>query len=110
MISLWKSEPVLPQIMAMRRQLCSPSARKLGWSAKSGESDADIRLRALLLHTLVESYDSEVINEAQKLFPQYMADPKSVPSELRSVIFSAMMKRLDGFDTLKDAFGKVIFN
>ncbi|HSA93135.1 MAG TPA: M1 family metallopeptidase [Terriglobales bacterium] len=84
-----------PKYQAWVQRLLRPTAQKLGWQPRAGESDELRSLRAYVLMTLGRTgRDAEVRAEARKLAEQYLADPKSVDATLAETVLS--LAALDG--------------
>lgn len=70
------------------RQLLTPIAREVGWTAKSGEAESLSTLRAYLLFSLAHiGQDPETLALARKLVDQALADPNSVNHEVSFAAF-----------------------
>lgn len=80
-------------IKTMVRQLVSRQYQRLGWSETAGEDTQDTKLRATITSLGVYAEDPEITAEAVRLFEKYKADPNVVPSELRSIVFSAAIRQ-----------------
>jgi len=78
-----------------RLKLWSNIATKLGWDQRSEDSDLTLLLRTLALNSLASAGDETVINEARKRFSAYKADPISLPSNLRDLVFRTVVAHGD---------------
>lgn len=68
----------------------------------SSAEHLDTLLRSLVLNRLVKFGDKEFANEARKKFEEHCAGVKSIPADLRSVVYKAVIS-VDGkaaFDSL----------
>jgi aminopeptidase N/puromycin-sensitive aminopeptidase len=92
-----------PKYQAWVQRLLRPTAQKLGWQPRAGESDELRSLRAYVLMTLGRTgRDAEVRAEARKLAEQYLADPKSVDATLAETVLS--LAALDGDAALYEKY------
>jgi len=105
---IWHDEPVIDKIRAFRRALYSTAAAKVGWVSKPDEGDLTTRLRALLLRSMVDSWDTKTLEEANAKFDEWQLDSKVVTSDLLGTLFSAVMiTRPDAFSILRSVYLKL---
>jgi aminopeptidase N len=84
-------------IKALLRALITPQFDRLGWEEKPGEPSDDTKLRGTI--TALGSYagHEQVTQGALRLFDAYKADPRTVPAELRAIVFGASVRnKVDG--------------
>ncbi|XP_055688287.1 puromycin-sensitive aminopeptidase [Lutzomyia longipalpis] len=77
---------------AYGRRLYEPIARKLGWDAKAGESHLDTLLRSLVLNRLVAFNCPIATEEAKKRFRLHMNSQSTLPADLRSACYRAVLQ------------------
>ncbi len=86
-------EPELEDsIKVLIRELIEDQHIKLGWEEKPNEPSQDTKLRATIIGLGVYSEHEAITKRAIELFESFKQDHKSVPSELRGIIFSAAVK------------------
>ncbi len=68
-----------------QERLRGPLAR-LGWEDRPGEPTTDSVLRAQLITALGRAGDPDVIAEARRRFARFVAEPASLPANLRSPV------------------------
>jgi len=83
---LERNQPGRAAFQAWAVQLLGPRFALLGWDAKPGESALDATLRAKLIAGLGRYGDRAVIAECLRRFQAYVADPASLPGNLRSPV------------------------
>lgn len=93
--TLFSKEPVSPQLSAFVRKLFLPIHEHLGWEAKSGEPDSDALLRAIVLRKLGGAKHQPVIDHARVLFEKSLADPASLPANLRTPVYALVSSNGD---------------
>lgn len=71
------------------RSLIDSELQRLGWDVKNGESSSDTKLRATIIGLAVYSEDATVIQKAREM---YATGIENLPSELRGVILSAVVR------------------
>lgn len=87
-----------PQRAAFRRFAIArlrPIFAKIGWSARSGEPDPVVNLRAQLLETLGGLGDADIIAEARRRYAAQISDPQAMPPELRMTILGIVAAHAD---------------
>jgi puromycin-sensitive aminopeptidase len=87
--------------------LLLPTARKLSWDCKAGESHLDVMLRSLLLIALVKLGHDETINEGVRRFYIFLEDCKTslLLPDTRKAAYLAVMRTVStsnraGYDAL----------
>ncbi len=90
------------KIKAFIRGLIAKQHARLGWDEIPGESAADQKLRALIIGLGSYSEHPAILAEAVKRFEAYQADPASLASEIRGIVFGIPIKQGDkkAFDYL----------
>ena len=68
------------------RNLLQPQFARLGWLAKPDEIGAETMLRSRLISTLGDFGDARLIVEARQRFEDFLADPKSLPGDIRPAV------------------------
>jgi aminopeptidase N len=87
------ADPALEdQIKAFIRQLIAKQYVRLGWDEQPDESAADQKLRGLIIGLGAYADAPAIISEALKRFKAYQADPSSLSSEIRGIIFGVPIK------------------
>ena len=77
------------------RSLLRPSFDALGWSPKAGEPANAGNLRASLITALGDLNDPEIVSGCRERFQKYLANPKSLPPDLRRPIFAVVARYAD---------------
>jgi aminopeptidase N len=67
----------------------------LGWESKEGEPPAAANLRASTISALGDLNDPEIIAGCRGRFKKYLANPGSLPPDLRSSVFSVVGRYAD---------------
>lgn len=80
------------KIKAFSAKLADKQLNRLGWDEKLNESNADIKLRALVIGLSAYGETPRVISKALELFDSYRGG-SDVPAELRAVILSVAIKQ-----------------
>ncbi|TVU06229.1 hypothetical protein EJB05_49430, partial [Eragrostis curvula] len=87
--------------------LLLPTAKKLSWDRKAGESHLDVMLRSLLLIALVKLGHNETISEGVRRFHIFLGDRKTplLPADTRKAAYLAVMRTVStsnraGYDAL----------
>ena len=75
---------------AWAAQLLAPRLAVLGWEAKAGEPPLDATLRAKLIGALGRFGHRPVIDECLRRFQAYLADPASLPGNLRGPVLATV--------------------
>ncbi len=71
-------------------QLLAPPFARLGWEARPGESPLDAALRPKLVAALGSYGDHAVIEECTRRWSAFLADPTSLPGNLRSAVLGVV--------------------
>jgi len=77
------------------RSLLRPTFETLGWEPKAGESPNAGRLRASLLSSLGDLNEPEIIAGSRERFDKYLADPASLPPDLRGPVLAVVGRYAD---------------
>jgi len=77
------------------RSLLRPSFDALGWDPKAGEPANAGNLRASLIAALGDLNDPEIVSGCRERFQKYLANPKSLPPDLRRPIFAVVARYAD---------------
>jgi puromycin-sensitive aminopeptidase len=88
------SQEYYPKFEEYCRKLFRKAGRRLGWQAKPDEGHAQTLLRSLILGQLILFDDEKTLDYGVKLFKR----SKSIPSDLRSVVYRAVAQRGDELD------------
>jgi aminopeptidase N len=75
------------------RSLLRPTFATLGWEPKP--DDAATRLRASLIGVLGQLNDQEIIAGCRERFEKYLADPASLPPDLRAPVLAVIGRYAD---------------
>ncbi len=79
-------------LKALIRKLIELQYKRLGFTQKAKESIHDIKLRATIIALGVYAEHPAILKQAKELFATYQTDPKAIPAELRSIVFSAAVR------------------
>jgi aminopeptidase N len=71
-------------------QLLAPKLAQLGWDARPGESALDAALRPKVVDTLGNCGDRATVEECTRRFQAYLADPASLPGNLRASVLDVV--------------------
>jgi aminopeptidase N len=77
------------------RSVLRPTFEMLGWESKEGEPPAAANLRASLISALGDLNDPEIIAGCRERLKKYLANPGSLPPDLRSSVFSVVGRYAD---------------
>jgi aminopeptidase N len=77
------------------RRALRPQLRRLGWNHGIGESDTDGLLRARVITALGWFGDRQVIVGARARFEKFLANPKSLPADLRAPVLKTVGRYSD---------------
>jgi aminopeptidase N len=72
------------------QSLLRPTFETLGWQPKAGEAPNAARLRASLISALGFLNDPEIIADCRERFGKYLADPASLPPDLRAPVLAVV--------------------
>jgi aminopeptidase N len=82
------AEAAMKQLVS---NLAGPTFERLGWRAKAGESDNDVKLRPIVAGLLAWADDRAVIDQALADF-QAATKPSDIHGEMRAVVFAIVTK------------------
>ncbi|XP_064546193.1 puromycin-sensitive aminopeptidase isoform X1 [Drosophila montana] len=74
------------------RSLYEPVAKRLDWEPRDNENHLDTLLRSLVLTRLVSFRSPEITEEARKRFRSHVNGTKSLPADLRSTCYKAVLQ------------------
>jgi aminopeptidase N len=77
------------------RSVLRPTFEMQGWESKEGDPPAAGNLRASLISALGDLNDPEIIADCRERFKKYLANPGSLPPDLRSSVFSVVGRYAD---------------
>jgi aminopeptidase N len=77
------------------QSLLRPTFETLGWQPKAGEPPNAGRLRASLISALGFLSDLEIIAGCRERFEKYLADPASLPPDLRAPVLAVVGRYAD---------------
>ncbi len=72
-----------------------PLFDKLGWEPKKDEPPRAVTLRADLIDALGQFGDRSIIDGCRERFQKFLADPKSLPPDLRAPVFNVVGRYAD---------------
>ncbi len=100
---LARATPARAAYRAHAATLVRPAFERLGWDAKPGEPFLNTLLRPLLIAALGELDDAAIVAEAQKRFAAFLANPASLPPDLRAPVLGIIGHHADQrtYDTLR---------
>ncbi len=81
-----------PKIKALSAKLAQKQLARLGWEPKDSESNADTKLRALVIGLSAYGEDEDVTKTCLQMFQDYLQGAE-LPAELRSTIMAVAVKR-----------------
>jgi len=87
--------PEREKFQGYARSLLRPSFDALGWNPKAGEPANAGNLRASLIAALGDLNDPEIVSGCGERFQKYLANPKSLPPDLRRAIFAVVAHYAD---------------
>jgi aminopeptidase N len=73
---------------------------RLGWDAKNGESEADTKLRSLILGLMLYSEDANVITKSIEIF--HSAPIEQIDPEINHIVFSAAVRYENSADDINN--------
>jgi aminopeptidase N len=77
------------------RSLLRPTFERLGWEPKEGERSTAGNLRASFINALGNLNDPEIIAGCHERFEKYLANPPSLPPDLRAPVFAVVGRHAD---------------
>src|SRR3989338_7088052 len=88
------------------RSVLKPIVKKLGWESDPNDTHTKILLRSVVLRTLGEFGDEEVIKTAKKKFEEYLRDSKALRPDLRMVVYGVVAENSDEkeYETFLDLY------
>jgi aminopeptidase N len=92
---LLANTPQRDQFQKYARMILRPSFDEVGWDPKPGEPVKTAELRASLIKALADLDDKEIIAGCHERFQKYLADPKSIPPDLRSRVLAVVGRYAD---------------
>jgi aminopeptidase N len=87
--------PEREKFQGYARSLLRPSFDALGWDPKAGEPANAGNLRASLIAALGDLNDLEIVSGCRERFQKYLANPKSLPPDLRRPMFAVVARYAD---------------
>jgi alanyl aminopeptidase len=100
------SDGARPAFAKLVRDLVGPTAHRLGWTSKRGESDEQKLLRESVLGALgTLGNDDWALREAKRVADEWLADPATTEADLARIAVPLAAKRGDAslFDRLANA-------
>jgi aminopeptidase N len=92
---LLRGSPDHEKFQDYARSVLRPTFEMQGWESKEGEPPAAANLRASLISALGDLNDPEIIAGCRERFKKYLANPGSLPPDLRSSVFSVVGRYAD---------------
>jgi aminopeptidase N len=92
---LLASSPEGDKFQRYARSVLRPTFEILGWERKPAEPPTAASLRASLIATLGALNDSEMIAGCREHFEKYLADPASLPPDLRPAVLTVVGRCAD---------------
>ncbi|MQP76498.1 M1 family peptidase [Stenotrophomonas sp. MYb238] len=77
------------------RSRLSPVLQSLGWDAREDDSAQTRQLRSGLIRMLSTMGDEQVIAEARRRFDAFLANPESLPADLRRTVLGVVARNAD---------------
>jgi aminopeptidase N len=87
--------PEREEFQRYARSLLRPTFDSLGWESKEGEPPTAGSLRASLINALGDLDDREIIAGCRERFAKYLANPASLPPDLRPPVFTVVGRYAD---------------
>ncbi len=108
---LQQGRPGRPAFASYAKARLRPVFELLGWDASAGEADDRALMRARLIRTLGDLGDEEIVSEARRRFAAFLADPPSLPLDLREAVIHLAGRAADRtvYETLR-ALGRETAN
>src|SRR6202011_764257 len=88
-------QPAREKFQRYTRSILRPSFNALGWDPKTGESANAANLRASLIAALGDLNDPGIRAGCRERFEKYLADPTTIPPDLRRPIFHVVGRYAD---------------
>ena len=92
---LLAGQPERDQFRKYARSILRPSFDQVGWEPKAGEPVKIASLRASLTAALGNLDDKEIVAGCRERFQKYLADPKSLPPDLRAPVLAVVGRYAD---------------
>ena len=92
---LLATEPQREQFRKYAHSIVRPSFDEVGWEPRSRESAKIGLLRASLIKALGDLDDKEIVGGCRDRFQKYLADPKSLPPDLRASVLATVGRYAD---------------
>jgi aminopeptidase N len=92
---LLAAEPQREQFRKYAHSILRPSFDQVGWEPRSGESAKVGLLRASLIKALGDLDDKEIVAGCRDRFQKYLANPKSLPPDLRTSVLAIVGRYAD---------------
>jgi aminopeptidase N len=92
---LLTGQPQREQFQKYARSVLRSSFEQVGWEPKSGEPSKIASLRASLINVLGELNDEEIVAGSRERFQKFLADPASLPPDLRAPVFAVVGRYAD---------------
>jgi aminopeptidase N len=92
---LLAGEPDRAKFQTYARTILRPSFDALGWEPKENEGPKAGDLRASLIEALGDLHDDDTMNGCRERFQRFLADPKSVPPDLRHAVLGVVGRYAD---------------
>jgi aminopeptidase N len=89
------NQPIRDKFQIYALSVLGPVFDELGWDPKADESPNTATLRGNLIESLGELGDEEIIAGARERFHNFLADPKSLPPDMRRSVFSVVASDAD---------------
>ncbi len=88
-------EPDRAKFQTYARAILRPSFDALGWDPKENEGPKASDLRASLIEALGSLHDDDIIKTSRERFQRFLADPKSLPPDLRHATLGVVGRYAD---------------
>jgi puromycin-sensitive aminopeptidase len=100
-----EDEDLRDKLDAFGKWLVQPNVKRLGWTAREGETAFDTLMRPLVLQQAVRFDDDDVTREARKQFKAYL-EGQPVDPDLRAVLLYAAARHgeSDEFDAILERY------
>jgi aminopeptidase N len=99
---LSRGRPGRAAFQSYARAKLRPAFDRIGWEAKPGEANGEALLRTRLIRTLGDLGDESILAEAKRRFDTFLAEPTSLPRNLRDAVVHLAGRTADRatYDTL----------
>ena len=92
---LLAGQPQRDEFQKYGRSILRPSFDQLGWEPKNAEPPKHALLRGSLINALGDLNDAEIISGCRDRFQKFLANPKSLPPDLRPAVFAVVGRYAD---------------